>query len=200
MDSAVCPISSRIGESAASTTLLNAELMASVMQAPISVIPQSESLSSLPLPGCCGPVLLEGGALGWGMQSSPVHGVLGVVAGRLGVDGIGDVGCVGVGVGGPGFGVGGCADALIVRTPVRNTTMVSASNQPAPQRGGRPVAGRSAPTSEIGESITRSAAAGAIGPGCRYGRTVGGVLADISQAPTMPLRISTTSGASAARP
>src|SRR6266540_4041241 len=86
VDSAVCPISSRIGESAASTTLRNAELMASVMQAPMSVIPQSESLSPLPFPGCCGPVP-GGGVVGCGMQSSPVHGVLGVVVGWPGVVG-----------------------------------------------------------------------------------------------------------------
>src|SRR2546423_7118509 len=86
VDSAVCPIRSRIGESAASTTLRNAELMASVMQAPMSVIPQSESLSPLPFPGCCGPVP-GGGVVGCGMQSSPVHGVLGVVVGWPGVVG-----------------------------------------------------------------------------------------------------------------
>ncbi|GLZ32105.1 hypothetical protein Lesp02_42930 [Lentzea sp. NBRC 105346] len=34
----------------------------------------------------------------------------------------------------------------------------------------------------------------------RRGRNVGGVLAAIAQAPTIPLRISTTSGASAAKP
>jgi hypothetical protein len=73
VDSAVWPISSRIGSSASSTTLRNAELMASVMHAPTSVMPQSESLSPPPVPGCCG-FLLDAGGVGCGMQSSPVHG------------------------------------------------------------------------------------------------------------------------------
>ena len=249
VESAVCPISSRIGESAASTMLRNAELMASVMHAPMSVIPQSESPSPLPVPGCCGPVL-GGGVVGCGMQSSPVHGWLGVVVGvdevqptwpgKLHVVGAGSPvgsgsGAVGsglvvvgagswqtgsgepgvhgstVGIGSGGCGGGCCgavgeAHALTARTPTRSTTMLSASIQPARQGRGRPAGGRSALASETGESIARSpsirpAAAVATGPpDRRYGRTVGGVLTAIGQAPTIPLRISTTSGASAARP
>src|SRR5436305_10845670 len=122
VDSAVWPISSRIGSSASSTTLRNAELMASVMHAPTSVMPQPESPSPLPVPGCCGFVLGAGG-VGCGMQSSPVHGLLGVVAGvdevqpswpgKLHVVGVGSA--VGGGSGGSAGGCRGAADALTAR-------------------------------------------------------------------------------------
>jgi hypothetical protein len=167
------------------------------------VIPQSELLPPSPTPGCCGPVLGRG-VVGCGMQSSPVHGLLGVV-GCPGLVGVGNVGCVGVGAGaqgngrgsGPeqgsaGFGVVGCADALTARTPTRSTTMLSASSQPARQRRGRPVGGRSALASETGESIARSplvgpAATVATGPpDRRCGRTVGGVLTAIASGPHDP--------------
>src|SRR5579884_3296107 len=84
VDSAVWPIKSMIGDSAALTIEANALLMASLMQAPRSVIPQSSELLSPPLePGC--PPLFGGAVVGCGMQSSLVHGVVAVV---LGVDGV----------------------------------------------------------------------------------------------------------------
>lgn len=84
--------------------------------------------------------------------------------------------------------------------------MLSASIQPARQRRGRSAGGRSALASRTEErsgprSPSGAAAAVATGPpDRRYGRTVGGKRVAIDQAPTIPLRISTTSGANAAKP
>ena len=133
------------------------------------------------------------------MQSSPAHGVVDVGCPEL-VGCPEAVGCAGVVDGKQygswlfshesGSGVLGCADALgeralIARTPTRSATTLSASIQPVRQRRDAPVDGR-------------SAVAGP--PDRRHGRTVGGVLTAIGQAPTIPLRISTISGANAANP
>src|SRR4051812_20104558 len=69
VDRAVRPSRSRIGDSAASTRPRNIALMASVKQAPMSLIPQSESPLSPSTPGCSGPEL-GGGVEGCGMQSA----------------------------------------------------------------------------------------------------------------------------------
>ncbi|WP_275295865.1 hypothetical protein [Amycolatopsis sp. La24] len=92
--------------------LRNAELIASVMHAPMSVMPHFESLSLLPLPGGCVPVE-GGGVVGCGMQSSPEHGAVVVGPseaqlswpGKLHVVGGGTSVGTGGGVFGGGFGV-----------------------------------------------------------------------------------------------
>jgi hypothetical protein len=123
-------------------------------------------------------------------MSEQVLGALVVVAGGdalvVGWAGWADgTALVGTGGVGAGWGVVGCAAALTANAPSRSTIRLSASTQPARRRRSScRCAVRLAPA-PTRESITR---------------TVGGALAAIAQAPTIPLRISTTSGASAARP
>ena len=80
--------------------------------------------------------------------------------------------------------------------------MLPASIQPARQRRRRPARGRSLLASRTADTIARSASAAVVTgpPDRRCGRTVGGVLTAIGQAPTMPWRTVTTSGANAAKP